>query len=117
MILKLISEQFLRNLRRGRFAIPYCIRCGLPAWPPMDQCYFCMSRVKLRRIRSPIGSLIEYTTARNLCSPIIFGVIRTNGINLVGSLKSISPQIGMRVKMINCGVSSEGTPFYEFQKY
>jgi uncharacterized OB-fold protein len=117
VILKLISEQFLRNLRRSRFAIPFCIRCGLPAWPPIDQCYFCMSRVKLRRIRSPIGSLIEYTTARNLCSPIIFGVIRTNGINLVGSLKSISPQIGMRVKMINCGVSSEGTPFYEFQKY
>jgi uncharacterized OB-fold protein len=117
VILKLISEQFLRNLRRSRFAIPYCIRCGLPAWPPIDQCYFCMSRVKLRRIRSPIGSLIEYTTARNLCSPIIFGVVRTNGINLVGSFKSISPQIGMRVKMINCGVSSEGTPFYEFRKY
>ena len=117
MILKLISEQFLRNLRRSRFAIPYCIRCGLPAWPPIDQCYFCMSRVKLIRIRSPVGSLIEYTTARNLCSPIIFGVVRTNGINLVGSFKSISPQIGMRVKMINCGVSSEGTPFYEFRKY
>ena len=84
---------------------------------PIDQCYFCMSRVKLRRIRSPVGSLIEYTTARNLCSPIIFGVVRINGIKLVGSLKSISPQIGMRVKMINCGVSGEGTPFYEFQKY
>jgi uncharacterized OB-fold protein len=117
VILKLISEQFLCNLRRSRFAIPYCIRCDLPVWPPIDQCYFCMSRVKLIRIRSPVGSLIEYTTARNLCSPIIFGVVRINGINLVGSLKSISPHIGMRVMMINCGVSSEGTPFYEFQKY
>lgn len=117
MILKLISEQFLCNLRRSRFAIPYCIRCGLPVWPPIDQCYICMSRVKLRRLRSPVGSLIEYTTARNLCSPIIFGVVRINGIKLVGSIKSISPQIGMRVKMINCGVSGEGSPFYEFQKY
>jgi hypothetical protein len=76
-----------------------------------------MSKIKLRRIRSPVGSLIEYTTARDLFSPIIFGVVRINGINLVGSLKSISPHIGMRVMMINCGVSSEGTPFYEFQKY
>jgi hypothetical protein len=76
-----------------------------------------MSKIKLRRIRFPVGSLIEYTTARDLFSPIIFGVVRINGINLVGSLKSISPQIGMSVKMINCGVSGEGTPFYEFQKY
>jgi uncharacterized OB-fold protein len=117
VITKLITEQFLCNLKRSRFAIPYCIGCSLPVWPPIDQCYFCMSRVKLRRIRSPVGSLIEYTTAHNLCSPIIFGVIRINGIKLVGSLKSISPQIGMRVKMMNCGVSGEGTPFYEFQKY
>ena len=49
VILKLISEQFLCNLRRSRFAIPYCIRCGLPVWPPIDQCYFCMSRVKLKK--------------------------------------------------------------------
>lgn len=76
-----------------------------------------MSRVKLRRIRSPVGSLIEYTTAHNLCSPMIFGLIEINGIKLVGSLKSLLPQVGMRVKMINCGISVEGTPFYEFQKY
>lgn len=77
-----------------------------------------MSRVRLREIRTPVGHLIEYTTAYNMSRPLNFGIVNIGGINIIGSLDStISPSVGMKVKMINCGISPNGTPFYEFDKY
>lgn len=59
---------------------------------------------------------MEYTTAYTICGPVIFGVIEISGIKLVGSLHpSTTPQVGMSVKMVNCGLSTDGTPFYEFE--
>jgi hypothetical protein len=50
--------------------------------------------------------------------PLKFGIVNIGGINIIGSLDSaISPSVGMKVKMINCGISPNGTPFYEFDKY
>jgi hypothetical protein len=50
--------------------------------------------------------------------PLKFGIVNIRGINILGSLDStISPSVGMMVKMINCGVSPDGSPFYEFEKY
>ena len=77
-----------------------------------------MSRVRLREIRTPVGHLIEFTTAYNMSRPLKFGIVNIGGINIIGSLDStISPSVGMKVKMINCGISPSGTPFYEFDKY
>jgi hypothetical protein len=46
----------------------------------------------------------------------MFGVIDIEGIKLVGSLRpSTMPQVGMSVKIVNCGLSSDDTPFYEFE--
>jgi hypothetical protein len=76
-----------------------------------------MSRVRLREIRAPVGRLLEYTTAHNISQPVIFGVISINGIKVIGSLiSSVSPEMGIEVKMTNCGISRDGTPFYEFEK-
>jgi uncharacterized OB-fold protein len=114
----LIFEQFINGLRKRRFALPYCIKCDLPAWPPVDRCYHCMSRVGLREIRFPVGRLLEYTTARNISPPVVFGIVSIDGIKVIGSLdSSVSPRVGIDVKMTNCGISSDGTPFYEFDKY
>jgi uncharacterized OB-fold protein len=110
-------EQFLNNLKGSRFAIPYCIRCNSPSWPPIERCNICMSRVKLKRIKTPVGHLIEHTTAYNMSKPVIFGVIELDGIKLVGSLHSVAPYVGMGLRMINCGVSADGTPFYEFEEW
>lgn len=50
--------------------------------------------------------------------PLKFGIVNIGGINIIGSLDStISLSVGMKVKMINCGISPNGTPFYEFDKY
>lgn len=112
----LIMEHFLKCLKDHRFVIPYCSRCGSPAWPPVEKCYNCMSKVKLKRIKVPQGHLIEHTTAYTICGPVIFGVIEIHGIKLVGSLHpSTIPQVGMSVKMVNCGLSTDDTPFYEFE--
>ena len=112
----MITERFLKCLRHHRFVIPYCIKCGSPAWPPVERCYNCMSKVKLKRIKVPLGRLTEYSTAYTICGPVIFGVIEIRGIKLVGSLHpSTTPRAGMSVKMVNCGLSTDGTPFYEFK--
>ncbi len=112
----MITERFLKYLRDHRFVIPYCSSCGSPAWPPVERCSNCMSKVQLKRIKVPQGHLMEYTTAYTICGPVIFGVIEIRGIKLVGSLHpSTMPQAGMSVKMVNCGLSTDGTPFYEFE--
>jgi hypothetical protein len=50
--------------------------------------------------------------------PLKFGIVDIGGINIIGSLDStVSPIVGMKVKMINCGISPDGTPFYEFDKH
>ena len=50
--------------------------------------------------------------------PLKFGIVNIGGINIIGSLDlTISPSVGMKVKMINCGISPNGTPFYEFDKH
>jgi hypothetical protein len=50
--------------------------------------------------------------------PLKFGIVNIGGINIIGSLVStISPSVGIKVKMINCGISPDGSPFYEFDKY
>ncbi len=111
----MIRDKFLSDLKNRTFDIPYCGRCRSPAWPPVDNCYSCMAKVKLRRIKSPIGNLIEHTTTYNDSKPARFGVIEINGIKLIGSLCfSVQPYVGMSLRMTNCGVSDEGTPFYEF---
>jgi hypothetical protein len=53
-----------------------------------------MSRVRLREIRTPVGHLIEYTTAYNMSRPLKFGIVDIGGINIIGSLDStISPSV------------------------
>ena len=77
-----------------------------------------MSLVGLREIRFPVGRLLEYTTARNISPPVVFGIISIDGIKIIGSVdSSVLPRVGIDVKMTNCGISSDGTPFYEFEKY
>jgi hypothetical protein len=77
-----------------------------------------MSRVGLREICVPVGRLLEYTTARNTSPPLVFGIVSIDGVKVIGSVdSSVSPRVGIELKMTNCGVSSDGTPFYEFEKY
>jgi uncharacterized OB-fold protein len=108
-------EKFINYLKDNKFAVPYCNRCNAPTWPPVDCCYICMSKVKLKRIKSLEGHLIEYTVSYRLSKPEIFGIIEINGINLIGSVHStVSPHVGMFLRMKKCGVSDDGTPYYEF---
>jgi uncharacterized OB-fold protein len=79
----MIVEKFLNCLKDSKFVIPYCDRCNAPAWPPVDCCYTCMSKVKLKCTKSLKGHLIEYTTSYHLSKPLVFGIIEIDGIKLV----------------------------------
>lgn len=111
----MIVEKFLNYLKDSKFVVPYCDRCNAPAWPPVDCCFTCMSKVKLKSTKSLKGHLIEYTTSYHLSKPLVFGIIEIDGIKLVGSVhSSVAPHVGMILKMRNCGISDNGTPYYEF---
>jgi hypothetical protein len=47
-----------------------------------------------------------------------FGIVDIEGIKVIGYLDSTVPLcIGTEVIMTRCGISLDGTPFYEFHKY
>jgi hypothetical protein len=74
-----------------------------------------MSKVKLRRAKSLEGHLIEYTVSYRFLKPQIFGIIEIGGIKLIGTVhSSVSPFVGMFLRMKKCGISNDGTPYYEF---
>jgi uncharacterized OB-fold protein len=110
-------EKFINYLKENKFVVPYCYRCNAPAWPPVDCCYRCMSKVKLKRTKILEGHLIEYTVSYRLSKPKVFGVIEIDGIKLIGSVNSsVAPYPGMFLRMKSCGVSNDGTPYYDFDQ-
>jgi uncharacterized OB-fold protein len=111
----MILEEFLKNLKRGKFMIPYCISCNSATWPPSDHCYLCASKTKLRRIEHITGKLVEFTASNDMGSRRVFGVVDIEGVKLIGSIKSLLPYVGMNLNINACGVLSDGTPFYEFK--
>jgi uncharacterized OB-fold protein len=113
----MILEEFIKNLKRGKFMIPYCMSCGSATWPPSDHCYLCASKTKLRRIEHLTGKLVEFTTSYHMGNRTVFGIIDIEGIKLIGSINSILPYVGMNVNITACGILSDGTPFYEFKDF
>jgi uncharacterized OB-fold protein len=108
-------EKFINYLKDNKFVLPYCNTCGAPAWPPVDYCYICMSKVKLKKTKPPEGHLIEYTISYRLSKPQVFGIIEIDRIKLIGSVhSSVAPYVGMFLRMKNCGILNDGTPYYEF---
>lgn len=106
--------EFLDYMRKGEFRISVCSSCSKKVWPPSKYCSVCLSKTALIKIEG-VGELIEFTQSYMRYSEGIFGIIDISGIRVVGSIDARSLWPGMKVKMIKCGVSTDGTVFYQFQ--
>jgi hypothetical protein len=44
-----------------------------------------------------------------------YGVVEMSGIKLIGSFDTVELKEGIKVKMVRCGVTRDGTPYYFFE--
>ena len=44
-----------------------------------------------------------------------YGLVEMSGIKLIGSFETLKLKEGLKVKMVRCGVSPDGIPYYLFE--
>lgn len=106
-------QEFLDSLKAGKFMIPVCRSCSYRVWPPSRSCPACLSETAMQEVET-IGNLVEFSTSHVRAREGVFGVIDMGGIRLVGGLKEGKLVHGMKVKMSTCGLSDDGSPYYDF---
>ena len=92
---------FEEGLRRGRFGIPRCTRCGRIVWPCADFCGHCLGEVRVSPPEGPVrGRVMEFSRKgdRYFCLVEIEGAIR-----IIASMSG-EPGIGQAVTVVRCGV-------------
>lgn len=72
----------------------------------------CLAETKLEPAK-PDGVLEEFATSHILGHEGTFGVVRMDGVRLIGTLDGPLHK-GAKVRMIGCGVRPDGSPFYNF---
>ena len=60
--------------------------------------------------------MLEFSTSRIKSCPSVFGIIQMDGIAVLGSISDKNPYHGMPVRMTDCGVTSAGLTYYNFER-
>jgi uncharacterized OB-fold protein len=107
-------QGFFDHLEAGEFWIPVCSSCRAVAWPPSAHCPKCLAPTILSR-HEPAGILVEFSKSYVRSKEGTFGIIDAEGMRIVGKLHGEGHYIGMRMKMVSCGVDGDGTPTYDFE--
>ena len=109
-------EEFFASIRRGSFRIPVCTLCKQKVWPPSRYCKSCFSKAELESVVKE-GTLLEFTKSYIGNNEVIFGAVEICGIRLLGRLNPTCKkfQNGMKVRMTECGINTEGRIFYNFE--
>lgn len=60
---------------------------------------------------------MEFTKSHIGNNPVTFGLVEIRGMRLVGRLTAASKEFrsGMKVRMTQCGIDTDGKIFYEFK--
>jgi uncharacterized OB-fold protein len=100
----------------GDFKIPTCTSCKKKVWPPSPYCRSCFSKAELKSVRKE-GTLLEFTKSYIGNTEVILGAVEICGIRLMGRLTPSSKKFknGMKVRMSECGINTEGEIFYNFE--
>jgi hypothetical protein len=61
------------------------------------------------------GILLHFTQSYLKEVEGCYGLVEMSGIKLVGSFETLELREGLKVKMVRCGVSANGTPYYFFE--
>jgi uncharacterized OB-fold protein len=109
-----LLQEFIESLNKGEFRLPICNSCKVKVWPPSPYCPQCLSNTSLQIIDEK-GILIHFTQSYLKGMEGCYGLVEMSGIKLIGSFESLELKEGLKVKMVRCGVSHDGTPYYLFE--
>jgi uncharacterized OB-fold protein len=108
-----ILQEFIEHLKKGQFRLPVCTSCKAKAWPPSHYCPQCLSKTSVQVIDTT-GTLIHFTRSYLKGSEGYYGIVEMSGIKLIGSFDTLEMKEGIKVKMVMCGLTPDGTPYYLF---
>ena len=116
---------FIENIQRGNFVLPYCRRCKKNIWPPSDNCRLCLGTLSLENCNNKIGKILEIFVSKmmnihNDNKNRLMILVDINEVILLGSLSvdREKPEKasfkGNLVKIKKCGFINNKI-FYEFE--
>jgi hypothetical protein len=116
---------FIENIQRGNFVLPYCRRCKKNIWPPSDNCRLCLGTLSLENCNNKIGKILEIFVAKmmninNDYKNRLMILVDINEVILLGSLSvdlekpEKASFKGNLVKIKKCGFINNKI-FYEFE--
>jgi uncharacterized OB-fold protein len=92
---------------------PFCNSCNKKIWPPSYFCSICFEITDLKKFQTA-GTVIEFTTS-HVKNRGTFAVVDLDGIRVIGSILGEMLYEGMRVTMTKCGVTQDGSTYYDFE--
>jgi hypothetical protein len=117
---------FIENIQRGNFVLPYCTRCKKNIWPPSDNCRLCLGKLSLENCNNKIGKILEIFVSKmkknnnNDNDNTLMILVNINEVILLGSL-SVNQEKqekaslkGNLVRIKKCGFINNKI-FYEFE--
>ncbi|HET8856237.1 MAG TPA: hypothetical protein VFM28_01795 [Nitrososphaeraceae archaeon] len=116
---------FIENIQRGNFVLPYCRRCKKNIWPPSDNCRLCLGTLSLENCNNKIGKILEIFVSKmmninNDYKNKLMILVDINEVILLGSLSvdlekpEKASFKGNLVKIKKCGFINNKI-FYEFE--
>jgi uncharacterized OB-fold protein len=100
-------SSFESELRKGRFVVYQCTKCGKIMWPPSDSCSSCFGNVLVRDVQNS-GTIIECSAkdGRKFC------IAEFEGVRIMGTISSPDPKPGQKIKIASCGFDKQ--PWFRF---
>lgn len=116
---------FIENIQRGNFVLPYCRNCKKNIWPPSDNCRLCLGTLSLENCNNKIGKILEIFVSKmmninNDYKNRLMVLVDINEVILLGSLSvdlekpEKASFKGNLVKIKKCGFINNKI-FYEFE--
>ena len=116
---------FIENIQRGNFVLPYCKKCKKNIWPPSDNCRLCLGTLSLENCNNKIGKILEIFVSKmmninNDYKNRLMILVDINEVILLGSLSvdlekpEKASFKGNLVKIKKCGFINNKI-FYEFE--
>jgi uncharacterized OB-fold protein len=114
---------FIENIKRGNFVLPYCRRCKKNIWPPSDNCRLCLGKLSLENCNNKIGKILEIFVSKMMNNDIdnkLMILVDIDEVILLGSLsvdrvKQEKDSLkGNLVRIKKCGFI-DNKIFYEFE--
>jgi uncharacterized OB-fold protein len=98
---------FEDELKKGNFMVSECKVCEKIVWPPSEFCNKCLNETLWKTV-SQEGIIIEFSKQNNE----YFCVAEfEKSIKIMGKISSGIPEIGKKIKMINCGIRNKSHYF------